>query len=367
MNKIDIDKKSPIPRYYQLAAFLKEAISKSIFAEGSLLPSERCLMSQYNLSRSTVRQALGTLEEEGFLLREQGKGTVVIASEKKLTNHQMVALMIPSHGHLFEQFSRQMIRSLQERGYYPVVTDIVKLKTETTAITEKINQLIRFNPRGMVVDGFSYFPFNYLRAKGFENIVFTLHFESPDEFPEARFILTDYEYGGYLGTKYLLELGHRKILFFTHRLKNESYFSLQNFFQGCKKALEEAGTGSIDSNLSIMVDEDNESSRDKLLKILSQPDRPTAIFTSGDFRVQVIYEAAHDLNIKIPRDLSVLGYYNTPWCNIFKPKLTSISVKEMEIARLTAKAIIRPEDVSGLKKKVMIRPELIIRESTGKI
>jgi len=76
-----IDKKSPIPVYYQLKTLVLDKIKKGEYPEGSLIPSERDLGESLNISRMTVRQALNQLVSEGVLYREKGKGTYVSKSK----------------------------------------------------------------------------------------------------------------------------------------------------------------------------------------------------------------------------------------------------------------------------------------------
>ncbi len=72
-----IDKKSPIPAYYQLKKILLKQIEEGEFTPGSMIPSERDLSQAYSISRMTVRQALSQLVAEGLLHREKGRGTFV--------------------------------------------------------------------------------------------------------------------------------------------------------------------------------------------------------------------------------------------------------------------------------------------------
>lgn len=76
-----IDKKSPIPAYYQLKNKIMEKINSGEYAENSLIPSERELSDSLGISRMTVRQALTQLVQEGTLFRERGKGTFVAKSK----------------------------------------------------------------------------------------------------------------------------------------------------------------------------------------------------------------------------------------------------------------------------------------------
>lgn len=74
------------PLYAQLIDILRQSIASGEAEAGELLPSEAELCKTYGVSRNTVRQAIGTLEEDGFLIRKRGKGTFVAdaASRKKL-------------------------------------------------------------------------------------------------------------------------------------------------------------------------------------------------------------------------------------------------------------------------------------------
>ncbi|NLC73204.1 MAG: GntR family transcriptional regulator [Ruminococcaceae bacterium] len=75
------DTKSDMPLYTQLSNIVKRSISAGTLREGEKLPSESELCRIYDVSRSTVRQAIGILESEGMLVRMQGRGTFVTSSD----------------------------------------------------------------------------------------------------------------------------------------------------------------------------------------------------------------------------------------------------------------------------------------------
>ena len=74
-NRLSMD--SNIPLYSQLVGIIKQSISSGELGVGDLLPSEAELCRAMNISRNTVRQAIGELEEEGLVVRKRGKGTFV--------------------------------------------------------------------------------------------------------------------------------------------------------------------------------------------------------------------------------------------------------------------------------------------------
>jgi GntR family transcriptional regulator len=72
-----IDPTDIIPKYFQLAKILRQKIENGEYNTQDVIPSERQLEEQYNLSRPTIRQAIDLLERQGFLYRVHGKGTFV--------------------------------------------------------------------------------------------------------------------------------------------------------------------------------------------------------------------------------------------------------------------------------------------------
>ena len=82
--KKKINKNIPIPLYYQLKELLLEYIENS--DEDAVLPTETTLCSIHNISRSTVRQALGELTAEGYITRKKGKGTAILPTAENPIN-----------------------------------------------------------------------------------------------------------------------------------------------------------------------------------------------------------------------------------------------------------------------------------------
>lgn len=73
----EIDRRSPIPLYFQLKKLLEEQIVSARWAPGDRIPSEPAICEQFGVSRTTVRQALSELESEGLIRKEKGRGTFV--------------------------------------------------------------------------------------------------------------------------------------------------------------------------------------------------------------------------------------------------------------------------------------------------
>ena len=76
-NQTTMSDENKIPQYKKIYEILRKHILTGVYEEGSLLPSENELCAVHNITRPTVRQALETLVQEGFIQKKQGKGSIV--------------------------------------------------------------------------------------------------------------------------------------------------------------------------------------------------------------------------------------------------------------------------------------------------
>src|ERR1700680_2301875 len=83
-----LERSKPLPLYYQLKEVLKQQIRAGHLAPHTAIPSEPELVSNYQVSRATVRQALTELVHEGLLYRLHGKGTFVCEPRVQQTQRQ---------------------------------------------------------------------------------------------------------------------------------------------------------------------------------------------------------------------------------------------------------------------------------------
>jgi len=84
MRDYNIDKNSPIPLYYQLKTELIKDIEEGQYPIGSEIPTENEFIQTLHLSRTTVRQAILALVNEGYLERATSKGTTVLSAHKSI-------------------------------------------------------------------------------------------------------------------------------------------------------------------------------------------------------------------------------------------------------------------------------------------
>ena len=88
---------------------------------------------------------------------------------------------------------------------------------------------------------------------------------------------------------------------------------------------------------------------------------PVGIISYMDSRLKPFYAVAKKLGLRIPEDIGLVGWHNTPWCETFHPHLTSVSVREDLMAEKVIEVI---TDKTMQGKKILIPPELVIRDSS---
>jgi LacI family transcriptional regulator len=136
--------------------------------------------------------------------------------------------------------------------------------------------------------------------------------------------------------RYLLALGHRRIGFITGRMDLQSAVRR---FDGYRDALGEAGIPFVPA-LTVEGDYTREKGFAGALRLLTQPDPPTAIMASSDDTALGVYDAAAKLGLRIPDDLSVIGFDNTPAGALLNPPLTTVDQFIEKMGALAAEILL---------------------------
>ncbi len=123
----------------------------------------------------------------------------------------------------------------------------------------------------------------------------------------SRVVIDDVA-GGQLATQHLIDLGHREIGFVGDPLENPfNFVSSRDRFQGYRQALAGAGL-TFRPEYHVQGEHGREQARRMARDLLALPDPPTAIFAASDTQAIGVLEAASDCGLRVPEDLSVIGY-----------------------------------------------------------
>ncbi len=174
-------------------------------------------------------------------------------------------------------------------------------------------------------------------------------------------VVSDNLRGAQLATGHLLSLGHRRIAMLTGRPDLES---AQLRERGYREALRAAGV-SVDESLIRLGAYDSEVSLEQARLLLTAPDPPTAVFAANDMSAIATIEVATELGLRVPADLSVVGFDNIPESALCAPPLTTV---EQPIRKMGERSIelllslIRGEKLQATH--ITLATNLVIRQST---
>lgn len=215
------------------------------------------------------------------------------------------------------------------------------------------------------VDGIIVFPYSeqvsdlYFSEVWERNIpLVTIDRRAPNT--HADFVGTDETMGGRLAAQHLLEMGHRQIAHIAGFHDYGTYFERRQAFE---QTVEQAG-GRCQS---IEVEQYGDSA-DAARQLLSQPDRPTAIFLAADNFALPLYREASARGLRIPEDLSVIGYADLDLCTQITPTLTTIRQDPYQMGADAARLIldrVGNKKTDTLARQIRLVPRLVVRGSTA--
>jgi LacI family transcriptional regulator len=174
----------------------------------------------------------------------------------------------------------------------------------------------------------------------------------------AQTVVTHDREGAAEAAEYLLSLGHRDIALVTGPA---SYQSTHERTTGFVDALRERGV-EVPRERIIEAGYTFESGVAAGEKLLLGKSRPSAIFTGNDEMAAGIYKVAMREGISLPRELSVIGYDDSPLASRLWPPLTSVRRNTRDTGR-TAAAMLLQAEGRGTAQAASVRPHLVVRDS----
>ena len=279
-----------------------------------------------------------------------------------------VGLLLPMLGiRYFSDIAFGVQKALGEQGF-------LSITTESRAFPDgdrgALKRLIEHSVDGLIIDVVdeSVKRDEFSRLANFKGPI--IQIDSSRTGFSTDVVSTDDLEGGRLAAKHLLELGHRRIAFCRY---GEGHSTCEGRFAGFKNMLDAHGVG-FDPALEVAqlprVPRMQELFIENLKKILSIPKgkRPTAIFAPMDPLVIEIYEVAAELGLKIPHDLSVVGYSDFDSAKLLEPKLTCIRQDGVAVGEEAVRLFFQRKDNPGVPLKSSVLPvELMVRQSTAAV
>ena len=356
---ICIKKDSPIPLYAQLHDTLQQQIRAGLLPYGEKLPSENEFMEALNISRMTVRTALSMLAQDGYVEKQHGKGSFVSFRTDALQSKRVHVLLDVTYAYFSSNYIKSISEVLDQNGLDFVIHDTQDDQEVICSILEKLTKTecggIILQPSHLA---------DPIMPKLLELINLLTSNQKPmvlldQDIPGVSVMKVSFDdfAGGKLAAEHLIGLGHQNFAMLCCSRFSEN----APRFAGFQSALSDAGLPPL---LRI---EKNADLPENLLNSIRE-NQVTAVFAYNDEVALKAFHILHREGIRIPEDISVIGFDDTVFTKATYPQLTSIVHPKEYLGKVAANMLI-----SNMKGTTydpdasLLQPRISVRGSCGRI
>jgi len=374
------------PLYSQIRDYILEHIHQNKWQANDRLPTEAVLSEQFGVSRFTVKNALSELVKEGLIYRIQGKGSFIspTVSEHEDQAHPQeravsavnafkpIVFLAPTiQSTLSSNILAGAEEQLSEHGY-----QMMYRSTRNDQETERqlLQECVRMGARGVMifpVDGESYSEdILRLTLNKFPVVVIDRYLRGID----TNCVCSDNAGGAFDATSHLIELGHSNIAFIA--LHGRSTTSLEDRLTGYEKALSKHHIP-VDHQRCLMellfehplnIEQTCSSSDMKpvVRDFLERNPDVTAVFAATSGSGLAVLEAAEELGIRVPEQLSVIFFDDYEHSELSRIPPSCVVQQEKEIGTEAAKLLLSVIDNPlQERRQLTLSTRLVVRNSTG--
>jgi LacI family transcriptional regulator len=305
------------------------------------------------ISPTTRKRVMDAMERTGYVANRQARA---LAGGK----HQVVGLLVPD---LDTSYTGELLRGIDEE-LTAVSWDLMLYTTHrrktresefvlslTQGMTDGVLMILPMQPAAYI---------DMFRSRHFPWVLID-YGEEDDSGPSVG---TTNRQGAEDATSYLIELGHRRIGFITGI--QEMRCSRERL-AGYRQALANAGLP-FDADLVKEGDFRQPLGYNRTRELLDLPDPPTAIFAANDQTAFAVMDAIRDAGLRIPADVSVIGFDDIPAASLAHPALTTVRQPMVEMGRQATRMLLELIANPGQEVlRVDLPTELIVRESCRRL
>jgi DNA-binding LacI/PurR family transcriptional regulator len=325
------------PKYERLKAHLLTEMREGRLQPGVALPSEKRLAESLNVARSTVRQAMAALEQDGVVSRIHGKGTFVHdqAWQRLKSGTGLYALVVPETQFGFYPALLKSFGGSAEAAHHQVV--VCNTDNDIDKQGNAILQLIDHE-----VDGVAIVPTTVPTTPAFQIRQLQKH-GIPVVFCSRRvdgirapLLAIPFEQVGRLAGEAARAAGHRRAAFFgTHRARSTVAYEA-----GFRQALAADNPGTRlesfcgEGSSPAVADHEEEFAAGLKRLIIDRDDPPTVIFAGFDSLAELLYLQLTQAGYRVPEDISIISFGGTQRAHAVARRLTAVTVDEVGMGRM---------------------------------
>jgi DNA-binding LacI/PurR family transcriptional regulator len=280
--------------------------------------------------------------------RELGYRPNVAAQALRLGRSRAVALLVPDVTNpFFSRVLRGAQRAAQAAGYTVALVD--------TANDRRWEQQSFEALRAGPVDGYLLFEVSAPEELGPDQHAVLMEAEAPGR-PSVRF---DAEGGAAAAFQHLVDLGHRRIGHLAATFDAPTFHLRET---ARRRVLVKAGIDP-DAQPRALTEIDIDAARDAAGPVLDE--RPTAIFCDDDLVAAGLYLATRERGLRVPDDLSVIGFDDMDFARVLDPPLTTVALDAEALGASAFELLERRMAGRRTRRRVVLPAELLVRGSTA--
>jgi LacI family transcriptional regulator len=316
-----------------------------------------------NVSIATVGRVI---HNNGYVAEDKRKEIEQIIRDMGYIPNKMAQGLKCSHsmlfGHmtlfspnmLYEQISAAVDKAALEQGYH-VMTLVAHYSQGEEA--KQIDELIAQRAEGIIITS-NYLIDKELVKKLTDNRIPVVMIERALAMPCVDRILIDDVTGVFDAVTHILRKGHRRIGFIGRYPEHDVEI---NRYHGYCRALNKYGIPVLPELTRLKPDYSIQSGYQAVKALMEEADPPTAIFTTSDIYACGIMQCLYEKNIRVPADISIVGYDNT-LSAMLAPAISSVGLPYHDIGDWAIRLLLaRMEEENAPARSVMIKTEFIDR------
>ncbi len=309
-------------------------------------------------TRTRVMDAISTL---GFIQNVSVRAVADVLGRESNVKNSLILLLSPETSHHFDAvLASAVTKQAMLRGYQTVYLPerVINAGWETVE-----NILFRLAPAGIIITtpAISYTPVVEL-AKRFPTVICSSLIDEIDETGIAGVTIDNYA-ATYTATKYLLSMGHRKLAYIGSH--SSSAYSRQRM-AGFRAAMEEFALPVRADWTFQLFSTDYFLAEEAIKGLFQNEELPEAVLCCADVFGMAVINVATQLGLRIPQDLSVIGFDDIDIASMITPALTTVAQPVDKLASQACELLLEEINSSTARNRRVILPtDLVIRNSTG--
>jgi LacI family transcriptional regulator len=343
-------------RYSQIKAAIQDKFFSGSLNVGDRLPSEREMARELQTSCLTVSRVLDDFVREGVLSREPRRGTFIrsIPYDRARKVSIGVVLLTPQ----YPENQETAVAILQFAKEQNVMATLVAPGESLGLIADYVGQLCRNGCQGILAGAVNDEVMVGIIREAMPKSVPLVLFRA-DRNLKANQVFVSEEKGGYVGTRYLVEQGHTRIMM----LSGENLF--EHRACGYRRALSESGLP-VYEHFIRKTNGTMASGFEAMSAALIGHREYTAVFCHNDFVALGAIEAIRRAGLRVPEDISMMGFDELAPSGSRGMGLTTVSMRKIEIAsHATALLLdlIRNAGKDEVPRQIQFEPKVIVGET----